>query len=155
MISRELLTIFSVASIRKYMEAAGIGVQVTYMQEGDNGEVSSRDEVQVSTALNFIPRGSATELYGIVNITALVKTKIVPTDVYYHTRIKARVAEVLSHVIPLLRIGGGEAPDLTIYTKAQVGILRPVPSETLTIRPAGLDSPDSSVIEAFYEMQEC
>lgn len=155
MISRELLTIFQIASIRKFMEAAGVGVQVRYMQEGDNGEEKTQDEVQVSTAIDFVQRGSASELYSIVNITALVKTKIVPTDVYYHTRIKARVADVLSRVIPLYRIGGGPTPDTSVYTRERFGILRPVPSETMTLRPAGLDVPDASVIEAFYEMQEC
>lgn len=152
MISKELLTIFSLASIRKYIEAAGIGVQATYMQMGDNGEATSQDEVQVTTSIQFPNRGSATEVYGIINVTALVKTRIVATDVYYHTRIKARVVDVLDKPIPLLRIGG---TDTAVYDKSQIGILRRCPTETMTLHPAGLDVPDASVIEAFYEIQEC
>lgn len=152
MISRELITIFTIASIRKFIEAAGVGVPVLYMQMGDNGETPQEDEVQITTAIQFPNRGSATELYGIVNVTALVKTKIVPTDVYYHTRIKARVADVLDRTIPILRIGG---TDLLVYTKSPVGILRRCPTDTMTLHPAGLDVPDATVIEAFYEIQEC
>lgn len=152
MISKELLTIFSIASIRKYIESAGVGVQVTYMQMGDNGEAASKDEVQITTSIEFPQRGSATETYGIVNITALVKTRIVATDVYYHTRIKARVAEILDKTIPLLRVGGTDA---SVYTKERVGILRRCPTDTMTLHPAGLDVPDATVIEAFYEIQEC
>lgn len=151
MISKELLTIYSVASIRKYIEAAGVGIQVAYLQMGDNGEAKTQDEVQVTTAISFPRRGSATETYAIVNVTALVKTKIVPTDVYYHTRIKARVAEVLDKCIPVLKVGGLDA---VLYDKSQVGILRRCPTETMTLHPAGIDIPDASVIEAYYEFQE-
>jgi hypothetical protein len=150
--NKEHLTIFTVASIRKFILAAGVGVPVRFMQQGDTGEANVQDEVQVLVNLQFPDRGTKNEMYGIVNITALVKTKIVPTDVYYHTRIKARVADVLDRVIPLLRIGG---EDDLIYTKGQFGILRRVPTDTMTISATGEGNPDASVVEAFYEIQPC
>lgn len=150
--NHELLTIFSHASIHKFLKAAGIGVPLRFMQMGDEKDGQVQDEVQILIEIDFPDRGTAGETYALVWVKAFVKTKIVPSDVFYHTRVKARVADVLSRVIPLERIGG---TDPLIYTKARVGILRKLPSETITINAVGNDTPDASLVETCYEVQLC
>lgn len=152
MINNELLTIFTHASIHKFLRSAGIGVPLRFMQMGDEKDGQVQDEVQILINIDFPDRGGANETYALVWVKAFVKTKILPSDVFYHTRVKARVADVLNRVIPLLKIGG---PDPLVYTKAQVGILRRLPSETLTINAVGNDTPDASLVETCYEVQLC
>ena len=147
----EQLTIYTTASIRKFLSQAGFGVPVTFLQQGDEKDVPQQDEVQILTTLSFPPRGTKNEVYGIVNIQAVVKTKIVPSDVYYHTRVKARAVDILSKPIPLLRVGGETAE----YDKSRWGILRKIPSETITVTPTSIDVPDASMVETFYEIQPC
>lgn len=147
----EDITIFTIASIRKYVSQAPIGVPLVWLQQAFEQDEKRQDEVQILTSLQFPPRGGKGEIYGIVNVQALVKTKVVSTDVYYHTRIKARLLDVLDKTIPLLRVGG-EPPK---YDKSQWGILRRIPSESITITPTAIDVPDASVVEAFYEIQPC
>lgn len=152
MIDLEKLVIFTTASVRKYLSANSMGVPVTFLQQGDEKDKPVQDEVQILIGLDFPQRGSAGEVYGIVNIQAVVKTRIVPTDVYYHTRVKARVIGILDKAIPLLRIGG---EDTRVYDKTQWGFLRRLPSETLRVTPTSIDVPDASLVEAFYEIQTC
>lgn len=155
-LSIEAMTIYTLASLRKFLQASGIGVPVTFLQQGDEKDTTRQDEVQVLTSLQFPPRGGKNELYGIVNIQALVKTKIVSTDVYYHTRVKARVADILSKPIPLLKIGGEEPEQFgVVFDKSRWGVLRKIPSETITITPTSIDVPDASLVEVFYEIQPC
>lgn len=150
--SNEELIIFTEASVRKFLSEANFGVPVTFLQQGDEKNPKVQDEVQILTSINLVPRGTKNEVYGVVNIQALVKTKIVATDVYYHIRVKARVVDVLSRVIPLCRYGG---PDTRIYDKTQWGILRKIPSESITVTPTSIDVPDASVVESFFEIHTC
>jgi hypothetical protein len=147
----EDLTIYTIASIRKYVSAAPIGVPVIWHQQAFEKDELRQDEVQILTSLTFPDRGSKTEIYGIVNLQALIKTKVVPTDVYYHTRLKARLLDVLYKVMPLYKVGGTEPK----YDKSQWGILRKIPSESITVTPTSIDVPDASVVEVFYEIQPC
>jgi len=152
MIDKEYMTIYTTASIRKFISASGFGVPVTFLQQGDEKDTPQQDEVQILIAMEFPDRGSSTELYGIVNIRALVKTKIVPTDVYYHTRVKARVIGTLDKTMPLMKLGG---EDTTLFDKSQWGLLRRLQTETFRVTPTSLDVPDSSLVEAFFEIQSC
>lgn len=150
--TKEYLTIFLTASFRKYLDQAGVGVPINWLQQGNDGQEEVQDEVQVLTSIQFPERGFKNEDYAILNAQILVKTKVVPTDIYYHTRVKARVVGLMDKVIPVLAIGGD---DTRIYTKEKIGILRRIPSETITVTPNGLDVPDSSIVEVFLEYQPC
>lgn len=152
MIETEHLVIFTVASIRKYLSANTVGVPVTFLQQGDEKDKPVQDEVQVLTSIELPRTGSRIEQDGIVNLQCLVKTKIVPTDVYYHTRVKARLTGILDKVIPLYKIGG---EDTRVYDKTQWGFLRRIPSDTIRITPTSIDVPDASLVEVFYEIQLC
>lgn len=145
----EDLTIWIDASVRKFILAAGVGIPARFTQQGDDGEAKVQDQVEFQVAITHNRTGSRGEIDVLVNVQAVVKTKVVPSDVYYHTRVKARVADVLDRVIPVLKIGD------TKYDKSQYGFLRRVPSETLTITPTSVEVSDASVIEAFYNLQEC
>lgn len=152
----EEMTIYTIASIRKCLSQAGFGVPVTFLQQGDERDTPQQDEVQILTHISFPPRGGKTELYGIVNIKAVVKTKIVASDVYYHTRVKARVADILSKPILLTRTGGKEPEQNgVVFDKTKWGVLRKIPSETITITPTSIDVPDASLVDVFYEIQPC
>lgn len=150
--TKEELIIFITASFRKFLDQAGVGVPVRWLQQGEDGNPPVEDEVQVLTSLSFPERGSKNEDYAILNVQVLVKTKVVPTDVYYHTRVKARVVSLFDKLINVYKIGG---EDLRIYDKTQAGILRRVPSETVTVTPTSIDVPDASIVEAFFEYQPC
>lgn len=152
LISKEDMTIFTIASIRKFILAAGVGVPTVFLQQGDEREAPEQDEVQILTTITYPQRGTAGELYGMVNIQALVKTKIVPTDVYYHTRVKARMAGILDSTMPLYRIGG---PDTIRFDKSQWGILRRLPTDHMKITVSSIDVPDASVVESYFEIQTC
>lgn len=150
--NKEQMVITLTASLRKYLAQAGVGVPIRWLQQGEDGQPQVEDEIQVLSSLRFPDRGAKNEDYAILNIQVLVKTKYVPTDVYYHTRVKARVVDLLDKAIPVYMIGG---EDVRIYDKRQIGILRRLPSETLTITPEGIGVPNSSVVEAFFEYQAC
>lgn len=147
--TREDLILYCTASFRKYFDACGIGLPVRYMQQGPEDEDKIEDEVQVIFGYEFPDWGSRNEMYMILNVRCLVKTKQVPTDIYYHTRLKARVVDKLSRYINVTMIG---SPGLS---KSQVGQLRPLPSSTLMADPAQVDNPNASVVEAVFEFQSC
>lgn len=147
----ELLVVYITASFREFMDAAGIGVPLRWLQQGQD-EQPIPDEVQFLTSIIFPRRGFANEEYALINVRAIVRTHVVETDVYYHTRVKARVAGVLQKDIPLLRIGG---PDPVLYDGVQIGNLRKVPSETISVTPASIDVPDASCVDTVFELQLC
>jgi hypothetical protein len=147
--TREDLTLYCTASFRKYFDACGIGLPVRYLQQGPEDEEKIEDEVQVIHAFEFPERGGRNEDYLLMHVRCLVKTKQVSTDIYYHTRLKARVADKLSRYISVLKIGS------VGLSKASVGQLRPLPSTTLMIEPAEVDNPNASVVETTFEFQSC
>lgn len=145
----EILTIAITASIRKHFKEAPIGLPLLWEQQAFDGEAKIQDQVQFLSQIDFPKRGSKNEAYAIVNITALVRTKDVPTDVFYHTRMKARVAAAMDQSIPVTKRGTEG------WDKSSLGILRRVPTETLSLAPANVNVPDATVIEAFYEFLPC
>lgn len=147
----EDILVFTEASIRKYFSQAPLGVPVVWLQEAFERDEERQDEVQILTRLEFPPRGGKNEIYGIVNIQAMVKTKVVATDIYHHTRTKARLLDVMDKPIPLKKLGGEDAK----FDKSQWGILRKIPTASFTVTPTSIDVPDASVVEAFYEIQPC
>lgn len=147
----EDLTIFTIASIRKYVSQAPLGVPVVWLQQAFEKDEARQDEIQIVTSLEFPDRGAKNEIYGIVNLQALVKTKVIATDIYYHTRVKARLVDVLHKTIPLKKLGGSGS----VFDKSQWGILRKIPSESIKITPTSIDVPDASLVEVFYEIQPC
>lgn len=153
MISLEHQLIFTEASIRKYLQNAGFGVPTVFLQQGDKSSDVNEDQIQFLMWHSFPPRGSKNETYGVVNLKAIVRTKVISTDAYRHLRIKSRLVELLAKTIPLLKIGSEEHPE--IYDKTQWGILRKIPSETITVTPTSIDVPDASLVEVFYEVLPC
>lgn len=145
------LTIFTLASMRSFYEKQDWGIPVTYLQQEELGNVNVKDEIQIQSQLTFPERGAKYEVYGLVFVRAFVKTRNIPSDVYYHTRAKARVTQILGETIPLLRVGG---PDLTRFTGHQWGILRRLPSSTIKVTPTAIDVPNASVVDVVYEIQE-
>jgi hypothetical protein len=151
--NKEHLIIWIVASIRKHLLSSDMGLPVRFIQQHVEQEPQITDTVQILINGPDFPRiGSSKETYAYVKLEALAKTKVVSTDVYYHTRVKARVADVLSRDIPVLKIGGTDA---TVYDKSQIGFLRPVPTESLKITPVGVDVPDASLVESVFELKLC
>lgn len=147
----EDLTIFTMASMRSFYDKQDWGIPVTYLQQEEIGNVDVKDEIQIQTQLRFPQRGAKDEAYGLVFVRALIKTRPMPTDVYYHVRAKARVTQILSEVIPLKRLGG---TDMTIFNGRQCGILRRLPTNTITVTPAAIDVPNASIADAVYEIQQ-
>lgn len=151
-LNKELLTIYMTASLYKFLRAANVGVPLRFMQMGDEKDQQVQDEVQIITDIDFIDRGGQSEFYALLHVQALVKTKIVPTDVYYHTRVKARMADVLDRIIPLMRVGGTDA---VLYPKDTIGIMRRVPAEMITVTPTSVREPDGSLVQTCFEIQLC
>lgn len=98
---------------------------------------------------DFNRQGTRDEKYGVIHIRVFVNTTYVPTDVYYHIRLKAKVAQAMLQEIPLLRLGA------QTYDKMLVGVLRPLPTESLTITTVGVEEPDASLVEGTFCIELC
>lgn len=144
----EDLIIHCTASFRKYFDAAGVGIPIRYLQQGPDDDAKLEDEVQLISEFEFPPRGGRNEDYLLFTVRALVKTRQVPSDVYYHTRVKARVADILSRHVPVLLIGKPSS------TTTQIGVLRPMPRDVLLLVPAAIE-PMASSVESTFEFQPC
>lgn len=142
--TNEELVLYTTASTRTYIDGSNIGLPVVYMSQEKDDRTEDRVTIQISHDLRR--RGSANEDYALLLVTATVRTREVSTDVYYHARVCARVTDVLNKPFPCKRMGRKD------LDRAVVGILRPVPAETITLGPA---EPNASVIEAMFEYQPC
>lgn len=148
----EYLTIFVTASITKYLKGNEFGVPLVFKQQYLERDASTSDLIEVLIdGPDFSRKGSKNEQYGTVIVRLYVKTSYKPSDVYYHTRLKAKAIQILNTEIPLSRIGGTES----IYDKVIIGFLRPLPTERLVLTPVSVEEPDGSIVEAVFGIHLC
>lgn len=144
-------TIWTFASIRKFIKQVDPGVPVEYLQQGNEPEPRThpaRVQLLISGP-DFMRVGSRNEVYAVVKLDVHIESDLVDNDIYYHTRIKARFADIMSRTIPIYKIGSPE------YDKSSAGVLRPQPTESIIILPTGLKKPDSTLITQFYLLEKC
>lgn len=98
---------------------------------------------------NFNRIGSARENYALLKLDALVKSKIVNSDIYWHQRILGRVVDMLDKPIPIYKIGDAK------FDKSYAGILRPMPSSSTPVTPTGVKEPNHTLVTQVYELEVC
>lgn len=148
--SNEELTLWSLASLTQYLKSRDFGVPVEFAQQApEKDDPKAHKLFVVFDGPDFSRAGTKNERYGVVHVRVFVNTTYVPTDVYYHIRLKAKVAEAMSQEVPLKRIGAAT------YDKMVVGKLRPIPTEALKITTVSVEEPDGSLLEGTYCIEVC
>lgn len=148
--SNEELTLWSLASLTAYFKSREFGAPVEIAQQAPEKEDPKPNVVQiVFDGPDFSRKGTKNERYGVVHVRVFVNTTYVPTDIYHHIRLKAKVAEAMSQEVPLKRIGAAT------YDKMVVGKLRPIPTESLKITTVSVEEPDGSLVEGTYCIEVC
>ena len=147
----EDVTIWIEASIRKYFQSAGLGLPVTFLQQGEEKEPdTSKGKINIlTTGPNFINQGSRGEIYALVMVECFIETPFIDSDVFYHQRIKARVLECMQKPIPVKRVGH------TSYDKSEYGFLKQVPTESIDIFPVSVKNPVSTSVVQSYKLELC
>jgi hypothetical protein len=149
-VTQEELTLWIHASLNKFINQADFGVPRRLFMQGREKEAETEDEIQIIIKnMNFPRIGTKNEIYCIINLEAIVKTRRVDSDIYYHQRVKARAGSILNQEIPIYKIGDPK------YNKARVGLLRPVPSQTLGIGSLSSEEPFLSRITVVLEFHSC
>lgn len=148
--NHEDLTIWTIASISKYFKSREFGVPVILGQQAKEKDAPTPSNLQIIVdGPDFNRKGTKNERYGVVHVRIFVNTTYVPTDIYHHTRLKAKAAEAMQHEIPLLRIGS------PTYDKMIVGFLRPLPTESIMITVTSIEEPDASLVEGSFCLELC
>lgn len=143
------LFLWVTASTRKYFDAQPFGIQKIYLQAYSENDKPARDQVEILIEGPDLKVSGTKSEQGtlIVWCKLIVKTTYCETDIYYHNRIKARVAESLNKNIPVARSGYVGCDNKVI------GFLKPM--ETLSLTPVNTDEPDISVIDRAYLLELC
>ena len=157
--SKTDLTVWIVASIFKYIKTANLGLPVKFKQIPDEAEpitVTIKDGKDHDAEVQFVifgpnyPRvGSSKEVYAEVTLQATLKNKAVPSDLFYHHRIKGKLAEVMAKSIPVSKIGN------LSYDKTQVGFLAPVPTESIELMPVESEVQEVTFVTQTYKLEVC
>lgn len=146
----EDLTIWSLASLTKYFKGYNFGVPVKIIGQAPEKDDPKAHELRIIfDGPDFSRQGTKNERYGVIHVKVFVNTTYVPTDIYYHIRLKAKVAEAMMQEVPLQRLGA------ETYDKAMVGILRPLPTESLTITTVSVEEPDASLVDGTFCIELC
>lgn len=114
--------IWITASVRQYFMKGGLGLPLVFLQQGAEADVKPNVNGSIQILIhgpNFVKKGSKSELYADVCISATLKTRQVDNDVLYHQRILARLSMLMNQSIPILKVG-----DITKYDKSSVGLDR-------------------------------
>jgi len=150
--SREDISIWAAASLTKYLKGYPFGLPLIFKQQAREKDAPTKDYIEVIfDGPNFRNVGTKNEQIGTIGVQVMVMTTYTPTDIYYHTRIKARAIEALSNTVRLQRIGGEEAK----FDKVIVGLLKPVPTTTIMVTPVATEEPDASLVEALFSIELC
>lgn len=148
--NREELTIWSLASLTAYFKSREFGVPVKFAQQAPEQDDPKPNELQiVFNGPDFSRKGTRNETYGVIHVRVFVNTTYVPTDIYHHIRLKAKVAEAMTQEILLKRVGSAT------YDKMIVGKLRPIPTESLKITTVSVEEPDGSLVEGTFCIEVC
>jgi hypothetical protein len=146
----EDVTVWIIASINKYLYGYPFGVPVVVNQQARERDNTKKDWLEVNLiGPNFSEYGTKNELLGQMSIEVFINTTYVPTDIYHHLRLKAKVADALVQNIPILRLGTPQAD------KAIVGYLCPIKTELLTVTPVSVEEPDGSIATKTYSIDLC
>lgn len=146
----EELTLWSLASLTAYFKSREFGVPVEIAQQAPEKDATAPHKLQIIfDGPDFSRKGTRNERYGLIHVRVFVNTTYVPTDIYYHTRLKAKVAQAMQQEVPLKRIGAAT------YDKMIVGKLRPVKTESVKITATSVEEPDGSVVEGTYCLEIC
>lgn len=158
--NKEDLTVWIIASIYKHIRFSDLGLPAKFKQIPAEAE---RDTLTIKGApadaeVQFVifgpnyPRiGSANETYAEVTLQAALKNRVVPTDLFYHHRIKGRLAETMGKCIKINKIGDTDPK----YDKTQAGVLVPVPTETLSIMPVESEVEQVTFVTQTYKLEIC
>jgi hypothetical protein len=148
--NHEELTLWSLASLTKYFKSRDFGVPVKIANQALEKDDPKPNELQIIfDGPDFVRIGTKNERYGVIHVRVFVNTTYVPTDIYHHIRLKAKVAEAMMQEVPLQRLGAAT------YDKAVVGFLRPVPTESVTITTISVEEPDASLVAGTFCIELC
>ncbi len=141
--------IWITASVRQYFVKGGLGLPLTWLQQGAEADVKPNVNGSIELLIhgpNFVKKGSKSEIYADVMVTATLRTRQVDNDLYYHQRILARLSKLMNASIPILKTGDVK------YDKSSVGFLKYLQTETIVV---GVKEPNASVIDQAYELEIC
>lgn len=148
--SHEDLTIWAIASLTKYFKTQEFGLPVSFKQQAPEQDDPNANNIQIMLeGPDFSRAGTKNERYGVVHVRVFINTQYVPTDIYFHTRLKAKVISSMQQEIPLQRIGAES------YDKMLVGVLRPIPSQSVTVTAVSVEEPDGSLVEGTFCIELC
>lgn len=148
--SYEDLTIWVTASLTKALKGYPFGVPVIIKTQAleKNEPTPSWLEVIIDGP-EFKRDGTKNERYGIVHVDIMVHTTYVPTDIYNHLRLRAKVIEFLEAVLPLIKVGA------ISYNGARVGSLVPLKTDSIKVTTVSTGEPDAALINATYCIDLC
>lgn len=148
--SHEELTIWSIASMTKFFKERDFGVPVEIKQQSleKDAKVPNKLEI-IFDGPDFSRSGTKNERHGVIHVKIFIHTTYVPTDIYAHLRLKAKVADAMSQEITLYRMGAAT------YNMMMVGTLAPLKTESLRITTVSVEEPDGSLVEGTYCIKLC
>ena len=146
------LVVWIEASIRKFLSGQQFGLPITYLQQAEEKEPESNGSGKINFLIygpDFPKIGSRTEVYALVTLECFVQTRFIESDLYYHSRIKGRVVESMTQVIPVAKIGHKD------YDKSSYGYLTPVPGGILNVNPVQVTNPYATTLAQSYKLEVC
>jgi hypothetical protein len=148
--SHEELTIWTIASLTKYFREREFGVPVIFDNQAREKDERTADNIQILfDGPDFRRSGTMNERLGVVHVKIFLNTSYVPTDIYHHLRLKAKVSEAMHQEIPLMRLSTKN------YDRMIVGFLRAIPTRAVTVTTISIEEPDASLVEGTFCVDLC
>lgn len=147
----ESLAFNSIASIVKYFKTANIGLPIEILQTTEEVEPDShpgRVQLLISGP-DFNRDGTRGEYYADIMLQAYISSQVIPNDIYFHARIKARMIGIMEQVIPIYDMNAVGSP------KPQVAIIVPMKHESIQVMPAVIQPKHASTIVRQYTLEVC
>lgn len=146
----EELTLWTLASLTQYFKGKDLGVPVEFAQQAPEKDDPKPNKIQiVFDGPDWSRKGTKNERYGVVHVRLFINTTYVPTDIYHHIRLKAKIADAVQQEIRLKRTGTAE------YDQMIVGVIRPIPTESVKITTVSVEEPDGSIVDVTYCIHLC
>lgn len=146
----EQLTLWTLASLTQYFKSKDFGVPVEFAQMAPEKDDPKPNKIQiVFDGPDWSRKGTKNERIGVVHVRLFVNTTYVPTDIYHHYRLKAKAAGAMQIEIALKRTGTAE------YDGMIVGVIRPIPTESVKITTISVEEPDGSIVDGTYCVHLC
>jgi hypothetical protein len=144
------LTINVEASLTKYFKGYAFGIPVVFGQQQLEKDQKTKDRIEfLFIGPDYSRKGSQFERYGIIEVQGMAYTTMHQTDIYYHTRIKARLVQSMNANIPLKKIGE------STMDRTLIGYLRPLPTEMIRVNPVSVHEPNASIVTVVYNIDLC